>query len=234
MAITVTNVDTTGDNVDRTAYNSTSVVPNANMLELLAVYSIAAVAPNTPTVTGDSLTWVQVGSSQLDSTSLRRITLFRALGTPSVGSITMDFAGQTQTGCGWSWAEFSGMDTSGTNGSGAIVQAVAAATPGNATSLTVTLAAFGSASNATAGFFGIPLNTAAQPAVGSGFTLIGQRNQSTPNLSIGSEFNSGNDTTVDMNAGAASIPWVGIAVEVKQAVVNTAINFITYRPAWRS
>lgn len=76
-------------------------------------------------------------------------------------------------------------------------------------------------SYATAGGFGFPLNTAGLPTAGSGFTRTGQRNQATPNLSIGSEFRSDNDTTVDMASAAASIPWTGIAVEIKEAVATT-------------
>ena len=137
------------------------------------------------------------------------------MGTPSAGAITFDFGGQSQSGAAWSIVEYAGVDTGGTNGSAAVVQSVAAGTGANATSQTITLAAFSNASNATVGFFGIPLNTAAQPTAGSGFTQTGQRNQSTPNLSIGSEFRNSNDTSVDMNAGAASIPWAGIAAELK-------------------
>lgn len=150
--------------------------------------------------------------------------------TPVQGIITIDFAGQTETGAAWSIVQYTGMDTTGVNGSGAIVQSVTNSTGGaNATSLTVTLAAFSNANNATAGGFGIPLNTAGQPAIGSGFTATGQVNQASPNLSIGSEFLGLNDTTVDMNSGAASIPWAGIAVEIKNNIdlLNrfTSINY---------
>lgn len=218
MAISASNLATTGDSVDRTSYATGSITPTANKLILAWVYSIAAAAPNTPTATGNGLTWVAI-DNQIDNANLRKITLFRAMGSsPSSGAVTFDFAGQTQTGAGWSIVQYTDMDTTGTNGSGAIVQSAKAQSVGSTTSLTVTLAAFGSTGNATVGGFGIPLNTAGQPAVGSGFTATGQVNQSTPNLSIGSEFNSGNDTTVDMNAGAASIPWVGIAVEVKASI----------------
>ena len=202
MAITATSVETTGVNTDLTSYPTNLQTPTADRLQLLWVYSIAAAAPNTPTVTGCNLTWVEV-DNQIDSGSLRKITLFRALGAiPTLGLLTIDFAGQTQTGCAWSWVEYDGIDISGTNGSGAIVQSAKNATAVNATSLTVTLAAFSDASNATVGGFGIPLNTAATPVVGSGFTATGQRNQNNPNLSIGSEFLASNDTSVDMTSGA--------------------------------
>jgi hypothetical protein len=221
MAVASTNITTTGNSTDLSSYSTASITPATNSLILAWVYSIAATAPNTPTASGNGLTWVQV-DSQLDSDSLRRITLFRAMGaSPTTGAVTFSFGGQTQTGCGWSLVSYSGIDTTGTNGSGAIVQAVKAASVGSATSLTVTLAAFSSANNATAGGFGLPLNTAGFPAVGSGFSSTGASRIASPNLAIGSEFRSTNDTTVDMNAGANSIPWAGIAVEIKQAVTAT-------------
>lgn len=214
MPVIATQVETTGISTDLSSYPTNSLSLTANSLILAWVYSIAATAPNTPTASGNSLTWVPI-DNQIDSANLRKITLFRAMGTPSVGVLTFDFGGQTQTGCAWSIVEYTNIDTSGSNGSGAIAQSAKAATAGNATSLTVNLGAFSSTNNATAGGFGIPLNTAGQPAAGSGFTATGQRNQATPNLSIGSEFKSTNDTSVDMTSGAASIPWVGIAAEIK-------------------
>lgn len=217
MAITASNLTTTGNASDLSSYATASISPGSNTLLLLWVYTIAASTPNIPTASGNGLTWVQV-DNQLDTNSLRRITLFRAMGaSPSVDTVTIDFGGQTQAGAAWSIVEYTGVDTSGTDGSGAIVQSAKAATVGTATSLTVTLSAFSSTNNATVGGFGMPLNTASLPAAGSGFTATGQRNQSGPNLSIGSEFNAANDTTVDMNAGAASVPWVAIAAELKLA-----------------
>jgi hypothetical protein len=69
------------------------------------------------------------------------ITLFRALGTPSVGTVTADFAGVSQSGCMINVMQFSQVNTTGTNGSGAIVQS-ATGGPTTGASLTVTLAAF--------------------------------------------------------------------------------------------
>lgn len=221
MAVSASNLATTGSSTDANSYATASITPGADKLVLAWVYSIAATTPNTPTASGNSLTWVEI-DNQLDKDSLRRLTLFRAMGSsPSSGAVTFDFGGQTQTGCGWSIIEYTGMDTSGTNGSGAIVQSAKNLTASTATSLTVTLGAFSSTNNATAGGFGFPLNTAGLPTAGSGFTRTGQRNQATPNLSIGSEFRSDNDTTVDMASAAASVPWAGIAVEIKEAVATT-------------
>lgn len=229
MAISATNLTTTGSGTDAASYTTDTVSPGSNRLVLLWVYSIAASAPNVPTVSGNGLTWQQI-DSQIDTNNLRRGTLFRAMGaSPSSGIVTIDFGGQTQAGAAWSVAEFDGVDTSGSNGSGAIVQSAKTASVGTSTSLTVTLSAFSSVSNATFGAFGIPLNTAGLPDPGSGFTELGQRNQSSPNLAIVTEWLNGTDTTVDSTSAAASVPWVGIAVEIKLApvVVSPATAALT-------
>lgn len=235
MAVAATNLTTVAAGLSAASYTTGSTSPGANNLELLSVYSIAAATPNIPTITWNGATWTQV-ATQIDSSSLRRITLFRSLtASPTSGTGTIAFGGQTQMGVCWSYIECTGMNTSGTNGAGAIVQSVTNNTAGNATSLTVTLAAFSSASNATFGAFGIPLNTASQPTAGSGFTRLGQANQASTNTAIGTEFNSGNDTTVDMTSGAASIPWVGIAVEIKVAgAVTPTVTYQPYVPPWAS
>lgn len=219
-AVAATNLDTTGTNVDSSSFNSDSFTPTANDLVLAWIYTISATADATPTATSflGPLTWTMVGSidDQGNGTGLRRLTLFRAMSTTSaLSSVTFDYAAQTQTGAAWSIVQYGGVDTSGTNGAGAVVQSALGHVSGTATSLTVTLGAFGSASNATAGGFGMPLNTAGLPAVGSGYTATGQRNQSTPNLSMGSEFLASNNTAVNMTSAASSVPWTGIAVEIK-------------------
>lgn len=213
MAISAANVTTSGNSSDLSSYSTASITPSRNKLLLAWVYSIAATAPNTPTASGNGLTWVQVATI-LDSDGVRRLTLFRALGSsPSTGALTFDFGGQTQTGCVWSVVEYTGVNTTGSNGANAIVQFDTEASAGSVSSLTSTLAAFGSTMNATAGGFGYPLNSNAGD-VGSGFTAIGEQFQGSPNQAIFTEFRNDNDTTVDITLGASSVPIVGIAVEL--------------------
>lgn len=225
--VSASGLTTNGSNTDASSYATASITPSADKLILAWVYSIASAAPNTPTASGNGLTWVQVATTS-DNIGNRRITLFRAMGaSPSSGAVTFDFGGQTQIGCAWSVVEYDNVDTSGSNGSGAIVQAVADGSGANATSFSITLSSFGSTLNATAGGFGIPLNTSGQPSVGSGFTSTGQRNQDNPNLAIASEFREDNDTSVDMSSGASSVPWAAIAVELKRSTDQKVQQTIT-------
>ena len=73
----------------------------------------------------------------------------------------------------WIVSQWSGVDGSGTNGSGAIVQ-TASATGTAVTTLTAALAAFSSPSNVAFGAFGVASSTPVMTA-GSGFTLIDQQ-----------------------------------------------------------
>ena len=112
------------------------------------------------------------------------------------------------------------MDTTGANGSGAIVQSVATLFTA-VTSASVTLAAFGSADNATYGMFGRANNEAITQ--GSGFTLIHNPFGATPNTSLMTEFRNDNDTGVDAS-WVTSSNCRGIAVEIKNAVAGGTVR----------
>lgn len=217
MAVVGSNLTNNVDEVDRNSYTTASITPTANNLILLTVVNRSSDSVTTvPTASGNGLTYVQVSSNAYDVSvpSMRTITVFRAMGSsPSTGAITIDFAGVTQTDCLWSVDQFSGIDTSGTNGSGAIVQS-ATAIDANGGLVQVTLSAFGSADNATFGAFGGASTTAV--TAGSGFTLLGAK-QSLNNTELGTEWKATNDTTVDATLFAANSG--GIAIEIKAAAV---------------
>ncbi len=111
------------------------------------------------------------------------------------------------------------MDTSGSNGSGAIVQSKTN-TVSTGTSLTVTLdSGITQTNNATfGGFRKAGQGNAVTP--GSGFTELGEATDSTDGR-IESEYKAvGANTTVDAS-WSDTINALGIAVEVKNAIVPT-------------
>ena len=175
MAVAATNLTTDGNNADQTSYATASITPTADTLVLAwFVSSIAAGTPNLPTASGNGLTWVHV-ATRIHGT--RRMTLFRAMGSsPSTGAITFDLASQTADGAQWSVAEFSGINTGGTNGSGAISHKAVNSSSG-ATTLTATLSSFADTDDATAGAFFHAANETT--TLGSGFSEIGTVNQAT-------------------------------------------------------
>ena len=218
MAVNHFHLLTSGSTVDGTSYVTASITPTTNRLVLAAVYSqITTGAPVIPTLTGNGLTWVQV-DTDIDGANERRVTVFRALGaSPTAGAVTISFGAETQLGCLWSISEYSGIDTSGTNGSGALVQSTTGKQ--TATTLTLTLGAFGSVNNSTYGAFGE--NQQSTFTAGTNFTLIGQAIHSTPSGGIVSEFRQANDTTVDITASVSG-RLVGIAAEIKAAPTGGA------------
>lgn len=233
--MTISNLTSGGDLDGGSSSSTASIAPTANRLILLTVSSRTGITanPNQPTVTGNGLTWVAINSIVYDTTSSsrRRVTLFRAMGAaPSAGAVAIDFGGQAQTDVGWSVDQSSsGVDISGTNGSGAIVQSATNKDEAGGTSLTVTLAAFGNSGNATFGAFAIG-DFGITPTVGSGFTMLGQSNIGSGNgVDCFTEYKSTNDTSVDMDFGVALSG--GIAIEIKAvptiALTGTATASIT-------
>lgn len=208
MSITVSQLTGGQSATDATSYATASISPSANKLVLVTVFSEAGTA-SAPTVTGASMTWTQIDTQ---AQSGRRVTVFRSLNaSPGSGALTIDFGANTQDNIMWTVEEFTGMDITGTNGSGAIVQ-VTKNTVSGGTALTVTLAAFSNVNNATYGAFGIGVSTTS--TAGSGFSKVGD--QGVGNNRMTTEFKDTNDTSVDITwADIATDDSGGIAIEIK-------------------
>lgn len=208
-----------------TTYTTASISPGSNRLILVWVLgevTFGGAVPVAPTLTGNGLTYVQVATRVNDSgasLATQRLTLYRAMGaSPSTGAITITHTAQTggQRSCTWSVVEFSGVDTGGTNGSAAVVQSATNSIPDlTASSLTVTLGAFSSASNATAGGFGEARSPGTDVTPGSGFTQLHDTGSTAGNSRLFSEWKSTNDTTVDATFQGIISSKTGIAVEIK-------------------
>lgn len=211
------------------SFTTTSQSPGADRLQLLALsYSWAAAraSPATITVTGCNLTWVQIASRAFwpDSTNFwNAVYIFRALGaSPTTGQLTVSAGSVDIWSWAYSWVECTGMDTSGTNGSGAIVQSASNAATG--LSLTVTLAAFASANNATYGAFGSgnDFGNIVTHTPGTGFTEL--HDTYAEFCGLGTQWRNDNDTSVDhtISNPAGSEFIGGIAIEIADAAVVAA------------
>lgn len=206
-------------------YNTDSVTPSSNALVLVASVqtrnAVTACTDNdVANVTGNSLTYVNIARQCFSDagTPTQTVELWRSMGvSPSTGAVTLVTSGVAQLNMAWAVIECTGADTSGTNGSGAIVQnAINLTEPG--TSLTVTLGAFGSAGNATLGVFGLADNLAITE--GSGFTELAEQQVSDggTDTTLQAQWRSDNDTSVD--ASWTSIDAGGIAIEIKAAAAS--------------
>lgn len=220
MALSVSNL-TKAVATNASSMSTSSISPSSNALILVAVATRnnLNVTANEPTVSGNGLTYEVIQTAIHDDigSTRRRVTLFRALGaSPTAGAVSVDLGGQTQTDIVVIVDQVTGVDTGGTNGSGAIVQSDKN-TSSSATSLTVTLGSFSSANNYTYGAFSH--NNASGETInpGSGFTEL-EEQDSASNISVQTEYLAGNDTTVDSStSGSTAQNYGGIAIEIKEA-----------------
>ncbi len=219
MAITASNLVGAGLAASQNSYDTASYTPTTGRLVLVAVSNPrGAGSPNTPTISGNSMTWTSVRTLLDASASLRRITVFRGVATaPTTGAITIDFAGQSQDSCMWSITEYENTDTGGTNGSNAVVQSVTGEADGTSTGVTATLAAFSSVNNATYGV--VRHNSNGLTIVeGSGFTELNE--VAITNNRLQTEFKATNDTGVDWSWASTSLNATAIAIELKEIVAT--------------
>jgi hypothetical protein len=221
VAITASLLTEGGSTVDGSSYVTASVTPTANRLVLLflgigdAAAGGADEAPSS--VTGNGLTWVQIAFDQR-STSSQAHAVFRALGaSPTAGAITVNFT-NPQDALTWHVIEVAGIDTSGTNGSGAVAEVV---TSEGTSSGSIALTGV-TAGNASIG--GVQMNS----STAGNFTGFGTWTQvgttqavATPSLGSAVGFDSTGGATMTVNfAGAQS--WSGAVVELVLAPVASA------------
>ncbi len=209
-----------------TSFTTASISPSANNLILIAVRSNGSGVPrNTPTITGAGLTWVLITTTVVNTTNTGKISLLRALSaSPSSGTLTIDFGGQTQDECHWNISQFSNVDISGTNGSGALVQSNASNSGTSSTGpFQTTLSAFSSTLNATYGFLGTDggSNVSESATPGSGFTQLGNDNSN--NRLLLTEWRNDNATTVNFSITNAT-RWGVIAMEIKNQTSLISIS----------
>lgn len=214
MAIGATVLDTEVDSTSGTTAACESVTPTAEALVLFCVWyrnSDANSDPGDPSsvVGGGGQTYDKVASVVHETR--RRVAVYRARQASwTAGAITATFA--VNVTAIMHVLEFTGVNTSGTNGSGAIVQSVT--NTGSATSLTVSLAAFGSADNVSFGFMAHSANEAHTPGTGyTELTDVAGGNSSATEWKIG-------DDDPDMS-WATSSACAGIGIEIKAAAGTT-------------
>jgi hypothetical protein len=207
---------------DAKVYTTASIAPAANALITVAIRMRRSSGAQTPTLTGGGMsTWTLVTSTDYDpvTSSGSRVMLFRAMSAaPGGGALTMTFA-NSASNVEWAVSQWTGVDQTGTNGSGAIGQ-TDTTKANSTTSLSTVLPVFGGANNVALGVVGA---TTAGPAVtpGSGFTEITEQTSGESTLleaELGLNLNSVSATlsraanagllAVEIRAGAGGEPVV--------------------------
>ncbi len=207
-----------GNTSGANSYATTATyTPTANALLLAVVVNSKASAPDTPTFSGNGLTWAQVATATYNTvgTPIARITVFRALGaSPTTTAGTADFAGVSQTGCHIYVCQLVGANTTGTSGSGAIVQS-----PSNPVDTTanpsITMSALdASGNNAVVAFVGTSVNSSTYGAAEAGWSEDLDQGYNTPPTGCYVVHRLATvDNTVVVTGASAN--WCVIAVEVQ-------------------
>ena len=209
---------TSGTNiVNQKVYTTASITPAPNALITVAVlgHNSTSAAPS-PTVTGGGMTaWTEVVSTTFDAvaTPHKRLTIFRAMSSaPGSGPLTITYSA-SQSDCQWIVSQWDGVDISGVNGAGAIVQTGSSRSDAVA-GLAVTLAALGDPNNVAYGVFGVSKNAVAVTP-GAAFTEIAEQpsGESTP-ADLEAEWATGVST---VDASWASLNGAALGVEIKSA-----------------
>jgi hypothetical protein len=221
MAIAVTNLTSGQTTAGVTSTTTASISPATNALVIVSVYGglnsgVAA------TVTGAGGTWVQIAYADDNGGSGGNhcVQLFRDLSaSPGSGILTISFGSTSENNLGWSVDQFTGTDTTGTHGSGAVVQFVALqdGTGGTDTGATITLLTLGSPNNVAYGYIRLP-TSAMVVSAGTGFTQLSNQ---TPAGGVTSEGEWDiNQTNVVWTWPSTSVSSrIGIAIEIKAGIV---------------
>jgi hypothetical protein len=199
-----------------------SIAPAANALVTVAVlgHNGTTAAPS-PTVSGGGMAaWTQVSTVTFDgvATPHKRLTVFRALSaSPGSGPLRITFT-TMEANCEWIVSQWTGVETSGTNGGNAIAQA-ASARGDNVTGLVVTLGAFATPGNVAYGTFGVRRSTAGITP-GAGFTEIAERpSGETPPSDLEAERSTG-DRTIDAQWSKANGGAIGLEIKAASPSSN--------------
>lgn len=193
-----------------TQLSTTSVTLAANRLALLSVVSVINV-PHVPTVAG----WTLVATHVVGD--INRVSVFRRMSaSSSTQAYVIDFGGQAQFFTRWS-IEQSGanVNTSGSNGSGAVVQVKRGGQVGTVQNCLITFdSAFSSTAHSTFAAFGAS-SSDATPTVGSGFTELSRVGvERFGERALFVQYKPAADTTADMAWSAPYDVWTGVAIEV--------------------
>jgi hypothetical protein len=209
------------DGTDTNSYTTASIAVTAQRPVLMIVENALESVSTTPTVTGATQTWANRGSEETTGGTIRRrLTALTCHPTSSSsGPLTIGFGATKQYHCGWHVIQLN--DVVNTD---AIEQIVIAT--GNSFGLvTVTLAAFARALNATLGTFII--NNQSTLTEGSGFGLVQTTTGAADDAPFRwiTEFRADNDTTVDATiGGTTNRRYVGIGIELRGALTPALID----------
>ncbi len=213
---------TNAGNANSVDSGASTFTPTANALIYVCIANQKASAPDLPTgvyTSGGAITFTLV-DSRVNSIDTTRISTYRGMtASPATSALFIDYAGPPIS-VQWKVTEFTGVDTSGTNGSGAIVQTVTGDVGAANTVLTLTTASWADATNnaAKACYYTQQSTTFTAEA---GWTELGvEDTEASPSGTLGSMWRVGQDTTATGTMGING-RLTGIVSEIKMASSGT-------------
>ena len=193
---------------DGTTFTTASVTLKAGTLYLLSVTNSKASAADVISSIDNGPTFTSRSSIAWDVSTAHRTSIWSVVPTVDyTGTLVINFGANTQTGAVWSLSAHMGVDTATNDG---IVQNATGS--GNSATALATLAAFGSANNATFGAFG---GAASAPVFTpeAGYLELDDSGYVTPTTTQATVFRPDNDTTVTETLTSGQ--WGAAAVEIK-------------------
>jgi len=183
--------------------------PTSGLLVLFVGDEVGSGTPNQPTVSGNSVAWTAIKTINV---GFNRFTLFGANSAGSAaGATTVDFAGQSQSGCEASFFHVTNVDLSG-GVAAAFVQSPTGS--GTAGSGSITLASPGNSANRPVSGWFHAAQEGTNPRANWAEADDGSHNN--PGTGVESQWRSDAFETTASASWSTSSAWLGIAAELKQ------------------
>src|SRR5947208_298889 len=183
--------------------------PTSGLLVLFVGDEVGSGTPNQPTVSGNSVAWTAIKTINV---GVNRLTLFAANSAGSAaGATTVDFAGQSQSGCEATFFHVTNVDLSG-GVAAAFVQSPTGS--GTAGSGSITLASPGNSANRPVSGWFHAAQEVTTPRANWAEADDGSHNN--PGTGVESQWRSDAFETTASASWSTSSAWLGIAAELKQ------------------
>ncbi len=222
------------DSTDLASYANTSWTPPTSGLIIAFVVGRRVGGLDTPTMSGNGLTWTQIGVTLNCANGNTGLSLFGANASgSSVGATTIDFGGNTQTHCSVSFFHATGVDLSGGVVAAFVQQPTAT---GTGTTGTVPLVAAGSSDNRPVVAFTHGINEATTPR--TNWTEVDDLAGTSTTRDLETQWRDDAFETTASATWATSDAWGGMAAELKAEVVtppspvSTSAAIPTFHPAF--
>lgn len=211
MAWSATDVASVASGTDATTYSTGSYTPTASRLMVAAVENSKVGTPETPTLTGNGLTWTQVATEQTATNT--RLTVFVALSgaSPSAGAVTSAHGGATQISGSIDVVEVDGADLSGT----ALAAVVQSKTGGSASTATSGSVAMDNAPVAANRCFSAWVHAAQEASTPrASWTEIADLSHGTPGRGVETQWRSDAAEQTGSASWTTAATWGGVVMEI--------------------